>query len=110
LNLGADSSCLDHQGYSAESRSCKEHRWAAANVFKSHRKASTQRTSNFQLSGRLSLCDDDVFIAGMLFYHLTLAPWKYSSMELVGVLVCLFVVSSLAATVRLREEPFLLML
>jgi ankyrin repeat protein len=60
LNLGADSSCLDHQGYSAESRAFKEHRWAAVNVFKSHRKGSTQRTSNSQLSGRLSLCDDDV--------------------------------------------------
>ena len=38
LNLGADFSCLDHQGYSAESRALKEHRWAAVNVFKSRSK------------------------------------------------------------------------
>ena len=93
MNLGADSSCLDHQGSSAESRSCKEHRWAAANVFKSHRKASTQRTSNFQLSGRLSLCDDDVFIAGMFFLSFdagSLEFFEYGTRRLFNMpIVCL---------------------
>ena len=82
MNLGADSSCLDHQGYSAESRAFKEHRWAAANVFNGHRK---------QLSGCLSLCDDDVSYRKCFFYLLTLSPWEYSSMELVGGLISLFV-------------------
>ena len=33
LTLGADTSCLDYQGYSAETCALKEHRWDAANVF-----------------------------------------------------------------------------
>jgi hypothetical protein len=37
LSIGADSSILDHEGYSAERRARKEQRWAAVNVFKQQR-------------------------------------------------------------------------
>ena len=37
LSIGADSSILDHEGFSAERRARKEQRWAAVNVFKQQR-------------------------------------------------------------------------
>jgi hypothetical protein len=37
LSIGADSSILDHEGYSAESRARKEYRWAAVDFFKQQR-------------------------------------------------------------------------
>ena len=46
LHCGADTSCLDFQFYSADSRALKEDRWAAVNLFKSHREGYTQSPSN----------------------------------------------------------------
>ena len=46
LHCGADTSCLDYQAYSAESRALKVDRWAAVCLFKSHREGYTQSPSN----------------------------------------------------------------